>query len=314
MNDIFNINGNLIAPGEQAVVRIPVGRLPTGNQITISVNVFRSAVPGPVLFLSGGIHGDEINGIEILRQAIESKMFDNLLCGSVIAIPLVNVFGFINFSRDVSDGKDVNRSFPGSMYGSMASRVARILTRHILPLSTAGIDFHTGGQARFNHPQVRFTNRQPSSKILADAFNAPFSIAKPTILRSLRRMALDMGVPVIVYEGGEALRVDPFSVNQALRGIKNVLNHLEMASFQVERQENVILNKSSWIRSGIPGLFYPIVSNGSRIVKGELLGWIHDVLGNSNTAVTSKINGYVFCINNRPVVYPGDPLLNVGSV
>jgi uncharacterized protein len=314
LNDIFNINGTLIAPGEQAIVRIPVGRLPTGNQITISVNVFRSTRPGPVLFLSGGIHGDEINGIEILRQAIEQKLFDNLLCGSVIAIPLVNVFGFINFSRDVSDGKDVNRSFPGSINGSMAARVARILTRHILPLITVGVDFHTGGQSRYNYPQVRFTNRQPSSKILADAFNAPFSIVKPTILRSLRRMALDMGIPIIVYEGGEANRVDAFPVNQALRGIKRILSHLEMSQYQIEKQENIILTKSSWLRSNIPGLFYPVVNNGSQIVRGELLGWIHDPLGHSNVAVTSKLNGHLFCINNRPVVYPGDPLFAVGML
>lgn len=141
MNEVFNINGTLIAPGVNAVVRIPVGRLPSGNQITISVNVFRSLKPGPILFLSGGIHGDEINGIEIIRQALDMKLFDNLHCGSVIAIPLVNVFGFINFSRDLSEGKDVNRSFPGSLNGSMASRVARIITRHILPLITLGIGF-----------------------------------------------------------------------------------------------------------------------------------------------------------------------------
>ncbi len=314
MNEVFNINGTLIAPGENAVVRIPVGRLPSGNQITISVNVFRSLKPGPILFLSGGIHGDEINGIEIIRQALDMKLFDNLHCGSVIAIPLVNVFGFINFSRDLSEGKDVNRSFPGSINGSMASRVARIVTRHILPLITLGIDFHTGGQSRFNYPQVRFTNRQPSSKLLAQVFNAPFSIVKPTILRSLRRMALDMGIPIIVYEGGEALRIDGFVIQQALRGIKKVMTHLEMNNYTLEEQDNILLTKTIWVRSNTPGLFYPSINNGSQIVKGELLGWIHDPFGQSNYAITSKVNGHVFCINNKPVVYPGDALFNVGMI
>lgn len=314
MNEVFNINGTLIAPGEEAVVKIPVGRLPSGNQITMSVNVFRSITPGPVLFLCAGIHGDEINGIEIIRQALDMRLFDNLMCGSIIAIPIVNVFGFINFSRDVSEGKDVNRSFPGSINGSMASRVARIITRHILPLITIGIDFHTGGQARFNYPQIRYTNRQPSSKHFAQIFNAPFSILKPTILRSLRRMALDMGIPIIVYEGGEALRVDQFSIQQALRGIKRVMHHMEMSNFQIEDQDNMVLTKSTWIRSNIPGLFYPVVNNGSQIVKGELLGWIHDPLGQSNNAITSKVNGFIYCINNKPVVYPGDALFNIGMV
>ncbi len=314
MNEVFNINGTLIAPGEEAVVRIPVGRLPSGNQITMSVNVFRSIKPGPVLLLSAGIHGDEINGIEIIRQALDMKLFDNLMCGSIIAIPIVNVFGFINFSRDVSEGKDVNRSFPGSINGSMASRVARIITRHILPLITIGIDFHTGGQSRFNYPQVRYTNRQPSSKLFAQIFNAPFSILKPTILRSLRRMALDMGIPIIVYEGGEALRVDQFSIQQAIRGIKRVMHHLEMNNYQIEDQENLVLTKSTWIRSNIPGLFYPAVNNGSQIVKGELLGWIHDPLAQSNNSITSKVNGFIYCINNKPVVYPGDALFNIGML
>lgn len=123
-----------------------------------------------------------------------------------------------------------------------------------------------------------------------------------------------MGIPIIVYEGGEALRIDGFVIQQALRGIKRVLTHLEMNNYTIEEQDSVLLTKTIWVRSNTPGLFYPSVNNGSQIVKGELLGWIHDPFGQSNYAITSKVNGYVFCINNKPVVYPGDALFNVGMV
>lgn len=314
MTDFFNINGELISPGQRTVVRIPIGQLPVGTRLDMDVHVFRSDKPGPVLLLTGGIHGDEINGMEVLRRALEKGFFDQLRCGSVIAIPLVNVFGFISFTRDSTDGKDINRSFPGSSTGSMASRIARILTRQVLRYCTAGIDFHSGSQSRFNFPQIRFTDRHSSAFELAQAFNAPFSVKKAPLLNSLRKMGFDMGIPIVVYEGGETLRVDNFVVETALDGLKKVMNHLHLTDFPVNVQESRILHKMSWLRTNCSGLFYPEVENGSSVVKGQLLGWVHDMVGHVSKPVVSKSSGYIICINNRPVVYSGDPLFNIGSV
>lgn len=314
MTESFDINGTIIPPGEQALVKLPIGRLPSGNQITIHTYVFRATQPGPVLLVLGGLHGDEINGIEIVRQSMEMQLFSNLQCGSVIAIPLLNVFGFINFSREGVDGKDVNRSFPGSMTGSLSSRVARSLTRHILPLVSMGVDFHTGGQSRFNFPQVRFTTQQPSAVAFAEIFNPPLRIVKSTIGKSLRRIGLNMGIPILVYEGGESLRIDEHGIQQGIRGIKRLLNHHEMNSFIIPDQDSILLSRSSWIRANQAGLFYPAVSNGSRITKGQLVGWIHEPIGSNNSPVVSKYNGYIYCVNNKPVVYPGEPLMNIGML
>lgn len=314
MTDFFNINGELISPGQRTIVRIPIGQLPVGTRLDMDVHVFRSEKPGPVLLLTGGIHGDEINGMEVLRRALDKGFFDELQCGSVIAIPLVNVFGFISFTRDSTDGKDINRSFPGSSTGSMASRIARILTRQVLRYCTTGIDFHSGSQSRFNFPQIRFTDRHNSAFELAQAFNAPFIVKKSPLLNSLRKMALDMGIPIVVFEGGETLRVDNFVVETALDGLKKVMNHLRMADFPVNVQESRVLHKMSWLRTNCSGLFYPEVDNGSAVVRGQLLGWIHDMVGNVSKPVVSKSSGYIICVNNRPVVYSGDPLFNIGSV
>ena len=313
MTDFFNINGELIAPGQRTVVRVPIGHLPVGTRLDMDVHVFRSHKPGPVLLLTGGIHGDEINGIEILRRALKNGLFDELRCGSVIAIPLVNVFGFISFTRDSTDGKDINRSFPGSSTGSMASQIARKLTRQILKYCTAGIDFHSGSQSMFNYPQIRYTERHASAFELANAFNAPFVVKKTPLLNSLRKTAFDMGIPIVVFEGGETLRVDDFVVESAFDGLKKVMNHLGMADFPVSTLQSRVLHKMSWLRSGCSGLFYPEVDNGSPVVKGQLLGWIHDMMGNVSKPVISKSSGYIICVNNRPVVYSGDPLFNIGS-
>ena len=186
------IDGQVIMPGESRVVDIPVGNLPSGTNININVNVHRSMFKGPVVLILAGVHGDEINGIEIVRRSIAENVYDNLIKGTVIVIPLLNVFGFINFSRDVPDGKDVNRSFPGTKSGSLASRVAYTLTKKILPLVDFGIDFHTGGGSRYNFPQVRYGKTNKKARELAEAFSAPFIIEKPYIIKSLRKIAKDM--------------------------------------------------------------------------------------------------------------------------
>ena len=170
------LDSEIIEPGEKKLIKLPVGYLPSGNKIYIHIFVNKSLLPGPTILLIGGIHGDEINGTEIVRRASEWVKSRNILKGTVITIPLLNVYGFIHFTREVAEGKDVNRSFPGSSRGSLASRIANILYKSILPGIDALIDFHTGGGQRYNYPQVRFTKNDKKSFALAKAFGAPFLI------------------------------------------------------------------------------------------------------------------------------------------
>jgi len=205
----LTIDEQEIAPGENRFLELSVSRLPSGTPIHMPVHVFRSKVDGPTVLLSGGMHGDEVNGIEIIRKFLDSKIGHQLQCGSVIAMPIINVYGFINFSRDVPDGKDVNRSFPGSPEGSLASMVAHTLTHKILPEIDFGLDFHTGGASRTNFPQIRFAPNDQLGAEVAKAFAAPFTLHSPLIAKSFRETAKDLGKSVVVFEGGETLRIDP---------------------------------------------------------------------------------------------------------
>ena len=223
MRELININGKKVALGEKEVIKLPVGSLPSGNKIQVHAYVYRSAAPGPTMLILGGVHGDEINGVETVRQAIASELFEDLERGSVIAIPLLNIYGFINFSREVPDGKDVNRSFPGNMTGSLASRVARVLTKKVLPHIDFGVDFHTGGRSHYNYPQIRFSKGDLIGEKLARAFAPPYLIANKPIQKSLRKVALELGKPILVFEGGENLRYDGFSIAKGLVGIRRVM-------------------------------------------------------------------------------------------
>lgn len=302
-----------IAPGQNEVVKIPVGRLPSGNVIKIQAHVFRSALEGPVVLVLAGVHGDEVNGVEIVRRMITGSYFENLSRGTVIAIPILNIYGFINFSREVPDGKDINRSFPGNMNGSLASRVARTLTRKILPLADMVADFHTGGQNHYNYPQIRYTKSDLPSEKLARAFAPPFLLAKPTIPKSLRKAALEIGKPVLVFEGGESLRYDGFSIEKGLAGIRRMLHAQEMVEGPPPPPEKTLLfHKTTWVRASRAGMFLWYKCSGHRTYKGEVLGVINDPYGEGAVKVVAPRDGYLVGHNNAPVVNQGDALFHVG--
>lgn len=310
---MMEINGHEILPGENKKIKIRVGKLPSGTHINIFAQVYRAKKKGKTILVLGGIHGDEINGVEIVRRSIEQEYYENLKSGTVIVIPLLNVYGFINFSRDVPDGKDVNRSFPGVNTGSLASRVARKLTKFILPHVDIGIDFHTGGDSRYNYPQIRYSRGSNESKKLAKTFNAPFIIEKPMIKKSLRKVAHDMGVPIIVYEGGESKRLDDFSIEKGLQGIKNILMHFDMVEKEdIENSSSILINKTKWIRARESGLFRSFKKSGSTIEEKELIGMIKDILGEQSKNIISTKNAYILGHNNAPVVNMGDALFNLG--
>ena len=309
----ININNTEIKPGEHQVVKMFIGKLPSGNKIYIYAHVYRSEKPGPTVLLLGGMHGDEFDGIEILRQFNRGFDHKSLERGTIIVIPVLNIYGFLNFSRDVPDGKDVNRSFPGLSSGSLASRVANSLTKKILPFVDIVIDIHTGGANRYNYPQIRLTKGDEQAVELSKAFNAHFTITKPAISKSLRKILKTQNKPILVYEGGEALRRDELAIFMGLRGIKRILNYLEMLSFEdTIDYPHVELAGSGWRRAVQSGFFIPFKTSGDRVKKGEVIGTIQDLYDNKDYDIKSLRDGFIIGHSNAPVVHQGDALIHIG--
>ncbi len=316
LNDINEliIDNEIIAHGRIHTIRINAGKLPSDNRINVYAHVLHTGRPGPSVLILGGLHGNEINGIEIVRRSLEEGIYSDISCGTVIIIPLLNVYGFINFSRDVTDGKDVNRSFPGHMNGSLASRVARIITKKILPYVDVAIDFHTGGEARYNHPQVRYNKYDIIAEKLARHSGLKYLIEQPLIAHSFRKAASDMKVPAIVYEGGESIRLDKYSINAGMHLIKNILNALKMteANKKIGVLEQWIIHKDNWVRAASPGIFIWQKKSGDVVSKGDKLGEIKDPYGTKSMDVLSTYSGHIIGHNNASVVSLGDALFHIG--
>ncbi|WP_190810504.1 succinylglutamate desuccinylase/aspartoacylase family protein [Flagellimonas sp. S3867] len=313
-NKTIAINGEAISPGQNSLVRIGISRLPTGTLIDIPVHVFNGKKAGPTVLVQAGLHGDEINGVETLRRMLQENVF-NIKKGAVIVVPILNIFGFIHFSRDVPDGKDVNRSFPGTRTGSLASRIAHTYTSEILPQVDFGIDLHTGGSQRHNFPQIRYSKEDDRSKELAETFDAPFYFASRLIRGSFRKTTLKMGIPTIVFEAGESMRFDEQSIQEGAEGIQNVLTALGMMTKKrtSKQKASVHLEYTRWVRAPRAGMFVPEVQNGEQVAKGQILGLVTDTYAKKNKKVKAPFEGYVFCINNQAVVNQGDALFHIGS-
>jgi len=306
------INDVEIAPGEEKNVVVNIARLPSHSPIDISITISRSKQDGPVLLLSGGMHGDEINGIEIVRRIVTGG-YNRPAIGTTICIPIINIFGFIHFSRYVPDGKDVNRSFPGNRNGSLASRIAHYLTHDILPKIDYGIDFHTGGADRTNYPQVRCLISGEQNSKLAEVFNAPFTLDAKHRPNSLRRTAAKLGKPIIVYEGGESSRFDQFAIDKGIDGTLRVMKFLGMLSEAPEtREPSRIIKKSTWIRARKSGIFHSSVKYGESIKKGQEVGSISDPFGEYSTVLKASGSGFIIGLNHNPIVHQGDALMHIG--
>jgi predicted deacylase len=306
------IAGHDIQPGESKEININIARLPSHTQIDTPIYVYRSNQDGPVLALMAGMHGDEINGMEIVRRILDQDLH-RVKRGTVVCMPITNVYGFLNFSRDVPDGKDVNRSFPGSKTGSLASRVAYNLTHQIIPFIDFGIDFHTGGAMRTNYPQVRAMLNNAVNQELAHAFSAPFTIDSPFRPNSLRKEASKKGKNIIVYEAGESLRFDQHGIDEGISGALRLMRHLKMIDEAPEpKEENRIIFSTSWIRAKHAGLFQPSIQSGQLVHKGESVGTITDPFGEFKEQVKATETAYVIGLNNSPVVNAGDALMHLG--
>lgn len=314
MKDLV-IDKQVFKPGEKGIVKIGVGRLPSGTKITLEAHVFRGKKKGPVSLVLAGVHGDEINGVEIVRRLLQKDHLAKIKGGSIIVIPLLNIYGFINFNRYVPDGKDVNRSFPGTLNGSLASRIARTLTKYILPHVSYIFDFHTGGDSRYNYPQVRYTKSDKKAARMAKVFNPPFIIESGIIPKSLRRVAKDRKITTLIYEGGESVRLNGSAISQGLRGLLNCLTHLKYIdppNLIQPTNKPIIIKKTTWLRSSFAGIFLWSQKSGTQVFKGETLGTINDPYGQKTVEVLAKQDGYIIGHNNASVVNAGDALFHIG--
>lgn len=301
-----------IKPGETAEININIARLPSHTQIDTPIYVYRAKEEGPTLALMAGMHGDEINGMEIVRRILDNG-HNRVRRGTVVCMPIINMYGFLNYSREVPDGKDINRSFPGSKNGSLASRVAYHVTHDVIPFIDYGIDFHTGGAMRTNYPQVRCMMENPKNVELAEAFHAPFTIDSPFRPNSLRQTAAKKGKNIIVYEGGESVRFDQHAIEEGVEGTLRLMKHLNMIdNAPAPRKENKVIWSSSWIRAKSAGLFQPTIQCGDLVEKDQRVGTITDPFGEFKEVVKSSTMGYVVGLNNNPVVNAGDALLHLG--
>lgn len=311
----MEILGTQIRAGRTNYLEMDVASLYTRTKIEVPVIVERSRVDGPTLLLTGGIHGDEVNGIEIIRRMIFSKALRPVK-GAVIAIPIVNVMAFLNMNRKFADGRDLNRSFPGNKSGSLAAKLAYSLSTNIIPHADYVVDLHTGAENRFNFPQIRYDESNEENLQLARAFDAPFTIlqAKPP-LGTLRRLLNKRGVPGIVYEGGKSKAISDEVVETGVNGVLNVMKHLGMSVAPKRRSRNgtKVIGNTRWIRANNSGMFQPMVENGVYIEKGDLLGFINGPFAQFQRKIKSPMAGFVFCVNQAAVVYKGEALFHVGQ-
>ncbi len=308
----ISIAQNEIRPGEFKEIIINIARLPSRTKIDTPIYIYRGMEDGPVLALTAGMHGDEINGMEIVRRIIDLG-YNRVKRGTVLCMPVINVYGFLNYSREVPDGKDINRSFPGNKNGSLAARVAHHVTHDVLPFINYGIDFHTGGAMRSNYPQIRCVMQEPINVELANAFHAPFTIDSPFRPNSLRLTASKRKKNIIVYEGGESNRLDQLAIAEGINGTLRLMKHLGMIDEAPKpNQANKIIWSSSWVRAHTAGLFQPVILCGSFIKKNQLVGTITDPFGEFKEQIKSPSSGYIVGLNNNPIVNAGDALLHIG--
>lgn len=313
MPEIIRIHGEEIKRGEDKQVHLSIARLPTYTNIDLSVRVIRAEKDGPVVLLSGGLHGDEINGIEIVRRLITDGHL-GLTSGTIIAIPLMNVYGFIQNVRGVPDGKDINRSFPGTKNGSLAKLVAYNIINEIIPIIDYGIDFHTGGASRANFPQVRCVFDIDKNLELARIFAPPVILHSRLIDKSFRKAAHRQNKQIIVYETGESMRFDEKGIKIAIDGTYRLLHYLNMRDVHPEpTYETTIFNKSSWVRAKFAGIFNPKVRLGDTLKQKQVVGKITDPYGNESIKVISRTNGRLIGLNNSPVVHKGDAILHIAT-
>ncbi|QKK02833.1 MAG: succinylglutamate desuccinylase/aspartoacylase family protein [Pseudomonadota bacterium] len=314
-NKAVTIGGVTVEPGERRSIDLEVGRLYTHSPTTMPVQVLCGKRAGPVLFVSAAVHGDELNGVEIIRRLLKVPALRRLK-GTLIAVPIVNLHGFINLSRYFPDRRDLNRSFPGSGKGSLAARVAHLFMTEIVSPSTHGIDLHTGAVHRGNLPQIRANLDDEETLRLARAFGTPVILNSAMRDGSLRMAAMDHDIPILLYEAGEALRFDEVAIRGGVDGVLRVMRALGMLSRTRKKPPPapVVARSSSWVRAPQSGLFRAWARLGDRVTRDEtVLGAVSDPFGEQEAEIKAPLSGIVIGRLNLPLVNEGDAIYHIAS-
>ncbi len=308
----FQIDGVEVRPGQRAVVDVELPGLYTDTSVKMPVHVVHGRRPGPTLFVSGALHGDEINGVEIIRRLLLQPRLRRLH-GTLLAVPIVNVFGFHNRSRYLPDRRDLNRSFPGREQGSLAGRLAHVFLKHVVSRADVGIDLHTAAIHRDNFPQVRVDMNVERLAKLAKAFAAPVLIHSAPPEGSLRFAAAEGAVDILVYEAGEALRFDEISIRIGLRGVVNVMHELGMLRLRRKPPKpSALIRSTSWVRAPSSGIARTLVKLGDIVAKDEALALLGDAGGQDEQALLAPFDGIVIGRANLPLVYEGEAMFHIG--
>jgi predicted deacylase len=310
------ILGEEIKAGQRRILNLDIARLHTHTKIEVPVIVERAREEGPVLLLNAGIHGNELNGVEIVRELLVKK-YTKPEKGVVISIPTLNVFGFLNQTREFPDGKDLNRFFPGSKNGSLASIFAYHMMQEIMPHIDYCIDFHTGGARRFNSSQIRISKDNPELMELARVFNPRYIVYASQREKSFRQAATAIDKKVLLFEGGKSLDFNQRITNRGVEGTLRIMHHLGIRDFSEELQNSkyngaIVIKNSTWLRAKYGGLFRFFVKDGVKVTKGDLIGVISDPYGRFEYKVKIPQSGHIIGINHAPIVYKGDAILHLG--
>jgi predicted deacylase len=309
----FSISGTVISRGTRKTLELPVASLYSHAPMTLPVQVVCGKHDGPRLFVSAALHGDEINGVEIIRRLLRLPQLKRLR-GTLLAIPIVNVYGFVNRSRYLPDRRDLNRSFPGSVRGSMAARLADLFMKEIVAQCDYGIDLHTGAIHRENLPQIRANLDDEETARIANAFHVPLLLNSDLRDGSLRQIASERGIPMLLYEAGEALRFDERAIRAGVKGIVAVMRELKMlptSSRKSKRSEPLMARSTSWVRAERSGILRATAALGIRVRKGEIIGVIADPFGEQEHDVIATCHGIIIGRTNLPLVNEGEALFNI---
>lgn len=310
-NTPITVGGTEVAPGRRARIELPFARVATGSQATLPVAVINGRSPGPHVWLSAAIHGDELNGIEIVRRVMR-ELDARTLRGAVLAAPIVNPLGFTIESRYLPDRRDLNRSFPGSPRGSTASRLANLFMEEIVSHCSVGIDLHTASNHRKNLPHLRGDTDDQETRRLARAFGAPFTLHARVRDGSLRQAAIERGATVLVYEAGEAHRFDSDAIDPGVDGVLRALRAMRMISRRLPRARPTrLIRQTRWVRARSGGLADLTVSLGELVEEGQSVAAISDAFGTRPTQVRATTTGWVIARTMRPIVNPGDALVHI---
>jgi len=311
----FEIGGVVVEPGETRRLEVPVMRLVTQTEVSIPVTVVHGTKPGPRLWLSAALHGDELNGTEIIRRVLQ-RVLASRLRGTLVAVPVVNVIGFLEQSRYLPDRRDLNRSFPGSERGSLAARMAHLFLTQIVDQCTHGIDIHTGSHHRANLPQLRCDLDNPEVRKIAAAFGAPIMIHGKTIAGTLRDAATKHGIPILVYEAGEPMRFNRRAIAIGARGAMHVIQSLGMLPGPRRKREvpTLEIRRTTWVRAHRSGIVDLHVKLGDHVEKGQLMGIVRDAFGETVGDVHATHTGLVIGISRNPLVHRGEALTHIADI